>query len=51
MAEDYHQDYLVQHPNQPYIAINDLPKIDGLRKLFPEMYKASPSLFHAGKAN
>ncbi len=50
-AEDYHQDYLVQHPNQPYIAINDLPKIAGLQKLFPEMYKATPSLFHAGKAN
>jgi peptide-methionine (S)-S-oxide reductase len=50
LAEDYHQDYLVQHPNQPYIAINDLPKIAELQKLFPEMYKATPALFHAAKA-
>ena len=50
MAEDYHQDYLEQHPNQPYIAINDLPKIAGLQKLFTEMYQATPALFHAAKA-
>src|SRR4029077_3997547 len=29
-AEAYHQDYLTLHPAQPYIAINDLPKIDNL---------------------
>lgn len=49
-AEDYHQDYLTLHPNQPYIAINDLPKIEDLKKLFPEMYKATPSLVKAAKA-
>jgi peptide-methionine (S)-S-oxide reductase len=48
-AEDYHQDYLVQHPNQPYIAINDLPKIDALKKLFPERYQATPSLVRTAK--
>jgi peptide-methionine (S)-S-oxide reductase len=37
-AEDYHQDYLAHHPNQPYIVINDLPKIDHLRKQFPDLY-------------
>jgi len=39
-AEDYHQDYLVNHPNQPYIVINDQPKVDNLRKQFPELYTA-----------
>src|SRR5271156_1439074 len=29
-AEDYHQDYLKRHPDNPYIAFNDLPKIDEL---------------------
>ena len=37
-AEAYHQDYLVHHPTQPYIVINDLPKVDNLRKQFPDMY-------------
>lgn len=49
-AEDYHQDYLTLHPNQPYIAINDLPKIEDLKKLFPEVYKATPSLVKTAKA-
>ena len=35
-AEDYHQDYLTLHPSQPYIAINDLPKVENLKRLFPE---------------
>jgi peptide-methionine (S)-S-oxide reductase len=38
-AEDYHQNYLAQHPYQPYIVINDLPKIDRLRKAFPALYR------------
>jgi peptide-methionine (S)-S-oxide reductase len=38
-AEDYHQDYLVHHPNQPYIVINDRPKLDELRRRFPELYR------------
>ncbi|HEY0427851.1 MAG TPA: peptide-methionine (S)-S-oxide reductase MsrA [Pyrinomonadaceae bacterium] len=37
-AEDYHQDYLANHPNQPYIVINDQPKVENLRKQFPELY-------------
>lgn len=37
-AEDYHQNYLVRHPNQPYIVINDQPKVENLRKQFPELY-------------
>jgi peptide-methionine (S)-S-oxide reductase len=39
MAEDYHQDYAAQHPNQPYIVIHDAPKVDRLRKMFPELYR------------
>jgi len=46
-AEDYHQDYLVRHPNQPYIVFNDLPKIDNLRRLFPERFRAAPRLVAA----
>ena len=37
-AEEYHQDYAVKHPDQPYIVIHDLPKIENLRKQFPELY-------------
>ncbi|MGI8734400.1 MAG: peptide-methionine (S)-S-oxide reductase MsrA [Pyrinomonadaceae bacterium] len=39
-AEAYHQDYLAQHPDEPYIVINDLPKVENLRKQLPELYKA-----------
>jgi peptide-methionine (S)-S-oxide reductase len=38
-AEDYHQDYLTKHPNDPYIAYNDLPKVARLKQLFPELYR------------
>lgn len=37
-AEGYHQNYAVQHPDEPYIAINDLPKVAELRKQLPELY-------------
>jgi len=37
-AESYHQDYATRHPDNPYIVINDLPKLEALRKLFPELY-------------
>jgi peptide-methionine (S)-S-oxide reductase len=39
-AEAYHQDYAVHHPDEPYIAINDLPKVENLRKQFPALYVA-----------
>jgi peptide-methionine (S)-S-oxide reductase len=38
-AEDYHQDYAAHHPDQPYIMYNDLPKVDNLKKQFPDIYK------------
>lgn len=37
-AEAYHQDYAEHHPNEPYIAINDLPKLDHLKQMLPELY-------------
>ena len=37
-AEAYHQDYLARHPEEPYIVINDLPKVENLRKRFPALY-------------
>jgi peptide-methionine (S)-S-oxide reductase len=37
-AEGYHQDYAEHHPHEPYIAINDLPKIDHLKQTLPELY-------------
>jgi peptide-methionine (S)-S-oxide reductase len=37
-AEDYHQDYAVMHPDNPYIMMNDLPKVSNLKKQFPAMY-------------
>ncbi|MBC7414688.1 MAG: peptide-methionine (S)-S-oxide reductase MsrA, partial [Herminiimonas sp.] len=48
-AEDYHQDYLTLHPNQPYIMINDLPKVDALKRMFPEQYRADPVLVTAAR--
>jgi peptide-methionine (S)-S-oxide reductase len=41
-AEDYHQDYAIKHPTQPYIAIHDLPKVENLKRLFPSFYQATP---------
>jgi len=43
-AEDYHQDFLTRRPTYPYIVINDLPKIDNLKRLFPNFYRAEPVL-------
>lgn len=41
-AESYHQDYLLLHPNAPYIVINDQPKIEKLRRLYPDLYRDKP---------
>jgi peptide-methionine (S)-S-oxide reductase len=46
-AEDYHQDYLYLHPSQPYIAINDLPKVNNLKRVFPDLYAPAPTLVNA----
>ncbi len=38
-AEEYHQNYLEQHPNQLYIVINDKPKVAALKKQFADIYR------------
>ena len=38
-AEKVHQNYLALHPNEPYIVIHDLPKLEQLRKQFPDLYQ------------
>jgi peptide-methionine (S)-S-oxide reductase len=48
-AEAYHQDYLTLHPNQPYIAYNDIPKVEHLKKLFAENYIEKPTLVSSVK--
>ena len=48
-AEAYHQDYLTLHPNQPYIAYNDLPKVEALKKIFAQDYIDKPPLVSSAK--
>ncbi len=48
-AEDYHQDYMTTHPNQPYIVFNDLPKVENLKKIFADNYIAKPTLVNKPK--
>jgi len=38
-AEGYHQNYATLHPDNPYIAINDAPKVEHLRQQLPSLYK------------
>jgi len=48
-AEGYHQDYLTLHPTQPYIAYNDIPKVENLKKIFAENYIEKPTLVSNAK--
>jgi peptide-methionine (S)-S-oxide reductase len=41
-AEDYHQDFAVVHPAYPYIVFNDLPKVENLKRMFPDYYRDTP---------
>ncbi len=41
-AEDYHQDFLVHHPDHPYIVRNDLPKVEALKRVYPQLYRDAP---------
>ena len=49
-AENYHQDYLAHNPDAPYIAINDMPKVNDLKQQFPQMYREKPVLVNANPA-
>jgi peptide-methionine (S)-S-oxide reductase len=37
-AEDYHQDYALHNPDNPYILVCDRPKIEALKQQFPELF-------------
>jgi peptide-methionine (S)-S-oxide reductase len=51
-AEAYHQDYAVKHPYQPYIVFNDAPKVENLKKTFPDVWRDQPVLVsQAAKTN
>jgi peptide-methionine (S)-S-oxide reductase len=50
-AEAYHQDYATLHPFNPYIVYNDRPKVENLKRLFPEVYRETPVLVTAAKSN
>ena len=39
LAEGYHQDFMARNPDYPYIVINDRPKVDALRRMFPQSYR------------
>lgn len=48
-AEAYHQDFLERNPTHPYIVMNDLPKIDNLKRMFPNLYNPKPVLVGSTK--
>ncbi|MBM3534769.1 MAG: peptide-methionine (S)-S-oxide reductase MsrA [Alphaproteobacteria bacterium] len=43
-AEPYHQDFMVRNPRHPYIAFHDLPKVEALKRFFPDRFRADPVL-------
>ena len=43
-AEAYHQDFATRHPDHGYIVTYDLPKIENLKRMFPDLYRAAPVL-------
>jgi peptide-methionine (S)-S-oxide reductase len=47
-AEAYHQNFLARNPTYPYIAVNDLPKVEQLHQLFPEEFRPDPVLVASG---
>jgi peptide-methionine (S)-S-oxide reductase len=47
-AEDYHQDFLTEHPSYPYIVINDMPKVVNLKQVFAQRYQEKPVLVKDG---
>jgi peptide-methionine (S)-S-oxide reductase len=48
-AEPYHQNYATIHPDNSYIAFNDLPKIESVKRLFPDLYRSAPVLVSAAR--
>jgi len=50
-AEAYHQDYATIHPNNPYIVFNDAPKVEDLKRMFPDVYRDQPVLVTPAKGS
>lgn len=50
-AEPYHQNFAALHPNNPYIAFVDAPKVAALAQFFPTLYRATPTQIHPGENN
>jgi len=50
-AEAYHQDFLVRNPDNPYIVVNDMPKIERLKRLFPASWRTDPVLVEKGSGS
>jgi len=48
-AEGYHQDYATRHPDSPYIATFDLPKIANLKTAMPQVWRDRPALVSQAK--
>ncbi|MEI9993038.1 MAG: peptide-methionine (S)-S-oxide reductase MsrA [Rhizomicrobium sp.] len=48
-AEGYHQDFLIHNPDYPYIRINDMPKIDALKRVLPALYSGRPVMLAAAR--
>ncbi len=49
-AEDYHQNFLELNPRYPYIVYNDLPKVEALKKMYPDLYRDKPVLVDVPKS-
>jgi len=45
-AEGYHQDYLINNPTNLYVQTYDVPKVENLKRTFPELYRGQPVLAH-----
>lgn len=43
-AEAHHQDFMVRNPADRYIVVHDLPKLENLKRLFPDVYRVQPVL-------
>jgi len=50
-AEAYHQNFLNDNPDYPYIVVNDLPKIKDLQQVFPANYREQPVLVNPESKN
>ena len=38
-GEEYHQDYAIKNPHNPYIQVCDIPKIGALQQQFPTLFQ------------